>query len=626
MIGKTFGHYKILDTLGKGGMGVVYKAYDSKLERNVAIKVLSEKVLENSRAIDRFKKEAKHHAQLIHTNIVTVYGFIEEENLLGIVMEYVDGESLDKTIYRYGKLQLSDSFYIIKQVLNGLGYAHSKGYVHRDIKPSNVIVNSEGIAKIMDFGISVSVEDESSKKTGVKVGTSYYMSPEQVRGRKVDNKSDIYCTGTTFYEMLTGEPPFYYKDEDEVMRAHIETDPVPVSKKIQGIPSLIDKLISKSMAKNPEERFISCEDFYHNVDQVDLYLAKVTSDYINGRKSTKRISKPASILGTVAILLTLVGLIYFSYILVDEFFQSNQVDKYREFSIMSLFNKDIDFSALAGENLNISSNLNDIYFADEANGFAVGDNGIFLTTNDSGNTWQKSIIDSSVSLKAVYQLPSGTILTVGENSSIFAKSESLNQWEKSEVNITATFNNICFIDKDNGILIGSKGAIFRTIDAGKNWIKTSTPADQLLYDADFSSDKNGIAVGWQGTIFETRDGGYKWEAVAPFTKKYVKAIDFLDNKVAVAVCGGGEIYRTADAGETWNLLNVDVNSPLNDVQFFGESRCLIVGNKGTILYSDNWGKDWKIINSKTFVNLTSVFITENETVYITGINGTLLKF
>jgi len=626
MIGKIFGHYKIVEILGKGGMGVVYKARDTKLERDVAIKVLAESVLKKTNAVNKFKKEAKHHAQLVHANIVTVYGFIEEDNILGIVMEYANGESLDKTIYRQGRLQFGDALFVLKQVLKGLEYAHSRGFVHRDIKPSNIIVNSEGIAKIMDFGISVSVEDENSRKTGAKAGTSYYMSPEQVRGRTVNNKSDIYCLGTTLYEMLTGQPPFYYEAEDDVMRAHINEKPVPVSQKIQGMPKILDDLVKKSMEKDPVKRFANCEDFFHNADQIDMYLAKIKNEYINGKKSTKKLSKPFSILGISIIFALVAGIIYFSFLLVDEFFKTNQVDKYREFSLVTLFQKDIDLNRIKSIDVNVSVGINDILFANEETGFAVGNKGIVLETTDSGKTWQKSIPDSNSSFKSLFITQNKKVFIVGENGTLFSKDQSEKKWNKIEIKSKNTFNTIHFIDNQNGLIVGSKGEILRTSDGGKSWIKTVTPVENLLFDVDFTSKQRGIAVGWKGTFLETTDGGYKWQAVAPFTNKYIKAVDFMDDKVGIAVCGGGKIYRTNDSGKTWNLIKVDVNSPLNDVRFFDENRCLAVGNKGTVLYSDNWGKNWKIVKSGTFVNLNSIFITKNKTLYITGLNGTILKF
>lgn len=157
LLGKKIENYKIISILGKGGMGVVYKAYDTKLERYVAIKMLSSQLFSKERFVERFKREAKNQAKLSHPNIVTVFGFIEYQGILGIVMEYIDGESLEKLIYKQGRVHLYDAVYVMKQILAGIGYAHAKGFIHRDIKPSNIIFNAEGVAKIMDFGISKSL-------------------------------------------------------------------------------------------------------------------------------------------------------------------------------------------------------------------------------------------------------------------------------------------------------------------------------------------------------------------------------------------------------------------------------------------------------------------------------------
>ena len=262
LIGKVVENYKIVSTLGKGGMGIVYKAYDTKLDRYVAIKMLSPSILDKGRFIERFKREAKNQAQLSHPNIVTVYGFIEYENLLGIVMEYVQGESLESIIERRKRMNLFDAVYILRQILLGIGYAHSKGFIHRDIKPSNIILNREGVAKIMDFGISKSLFEVSHTKTGSKVGTLYYMSPEQIKGKEITHHSDIYSIGCTFYEMITGNPPFSADNEYDIMENHLKKTPVPISNLMRGIPDILDKIVNSSLSKNPISRYNSCEEFF----------------------------------------------------------------------------------------------------------------------------------------------------------------------------------------------------------------------------------------------------------------------------------------------------------------------------------------------------------------------------
>ncbi|MDP3684487.1 MAG: serine/threonine-protein kinase, partial [Ignavibacteria bacterium] len=208
MIGSIVENYKVVSVLGEGGMGIVYKAFDIKLERFVALKVLNQTGALNSNFVERFKREAKNQAKLNHPNIVSVYGFTEQNGILGIVMEYVEGETLEKLITRKCKLETKEALTILQQMLEGVGHAHSKNFIHRDIKPSNIILNKEGIVKIMDFGISKALFDKGITKTGTKIGTLLYMSPEQIRAEDPTKQSDIYSIGITLYEMLSGKTPF----------------------------------------------------------------------------------------------------------------------------------------------------------------------------------------------------------------------------------------------------------------------------------------------------------------------------------------------------------------------------------------------------------------------------------
>ena len=180
MVGAIIGNYKIISKLGEGGMGVVYKALDLKLERFCALKILNAQTAQSAQFIERFKREARNQAKLNHPNIVPVYGFIDEQGYLGIAMEFMDGETLEQVIDRKGSLELGESLDVLQQILRGVGYAHQKGFIHRDIKPSNVMINADGVAKIMDFGISKSIYEKGITKTGTKIGTLLYMSPEQI--------------------------------------------------------------------------------------------------------------------------------------------------------------------------------------------------------------------------------------------------------------------------------------------------------------------------------------------------------------------------------------------------------------------------------------------------------------
>jgi serine/threonine-protein kinase len=190
MIGKIISHYKILEKLGEGGMGVVYKAEDMKLKREVAIKFLPERVADDSSAYQRFKIEAQAAAALNHPNIATIYAIEEEDDKTFIVMEYVKGQSLKEKIDS-GVLEIDKALDIAIQISQGLAKAHEKGIIHRDIKPSNIIVSDDGVAKILDFGLAKIAEETIVTKEGTTLGTVAYMSPEQTRGEKVDNRTDI---------------------------------------------------------------------------------------------------------------------------------------------------------------------------------------------------------------------------------------------------------------------------------------------------------------------------------------------------------------------------------------------------------------------------------------------------
>ncbi len=397
LIGKIIENYKFISLLGKGGMGVVYKAQDIKLERFVAIKILSSHLIDSPRLIERFKIEAKNQAKLSHPNIVTVYGFIEYKNLLGIVMEYVEGESLDKIVYKNKRLNLGDSVYILKQVLSGIGYAHSRGFIHRDIKPSNIILNTEGVAKIMDFGISKSLFQTSFTKTGAKIGTIYYMSPEQIRGQQVTHHSDIYSLGCTLFEMLNGNPPFDSDSEYEVMEGHLKKDVPKLSKLYPELPEIIDDVIKTSLQKNPNERFQSCEEFIESLRKIDKLIALSQTTVLKRKKKNPKYVRMYSIAAFIGFIGVLLALSYFAFYQVDGLFKSGKINEFKRYSIQSIFTNEgeINFSKFQKLETNITHSINSLYFINENRGAAVGDSSLFLETFDGGNTWQQKKFESS---------------------------------------------------------------------------------------------------------------------------------------------------------------------------------------------------------------------------------------
>ncbi|MCL6495707.1 MAG: serine/threonine protein kinase, partial [Ignavibacterium sp.] len=256
MIGKRILNYQIISLLGEGGMGSVYKAYDLQLERYVAIKIINPKLIKDPHFIERFRFEAKNQAKLNHPNIVTVYGFIETREATGFVMEFVDGSTISQLINNYGRLDLIYSLRVMQQVLLAIEYAHSMGFIHRDLKPSNIIIDKNGLVKVMDFGISKSLkENQNITRLGSNIGTIYYMSPEQIKGLSTTPRTDIYSLGITLYEMLSGTVPFNFKNDYDIYEAHLKMQPQKLSTVFTDIPKEIDDLILSALNKSDRNNF-----------------------------------------------------------------------------------------------------------------------------------------------------------------------------------------------------------------------------------------------------------------------------------------------------------------------------------------------------------------------------------
>jgi len=206
--GSTFANkYQIIEELGKGGMGKVYKVLDTEVHEKIAIKLIKPEIASDKRTIDRFKNELKFARKIRHKNVCQMYDLNKEEGSYYITMEYVSGEDLKSFIHRSGQLTIGTAIKIAKQVCDGLSEAHRLGVVHRDLKSNNIMIDKEGDARIMDFGIARSLEAKGITGSGVIIGTPEYMSPEQVEGKETDQRSDIYSLGVILYEMVTGKVP-----------------------------------------------------------------------------------------------------------------------------------------------------------------------------------------------------------------------------------------------------------------------------------------------------------------------------------------------------------------------------------------------------------------------------------
>ncbi|MEN6623583.1 MAG: serine/threonine-protein kinase [Smithella sp.] len=257
----VIGQYKILEKIGEGGMGVIYKGEHSTLHQIVAIKALPSSLSSNPDIRERFLREATIQAKIFHPNIVNILNFFEFDGNYYIVMEYVDGETLESMIKRMGLIPPDRCISLFEQISVGIAFAHSRGIIHRDIKPSNIMVNVEGKVKIMDFGIAKVSGGLNLTKTGSKVGTVWYMSPEQIKGYPADVTTDIYSLGVTLFEMITGRVPFNADSEYEVMKGIVETRPSSPKIFYPYIPESMDKAILKALAKSPRDRFQSVTEF-----------------------------------------------------------------------------------------------------------------------------------------------------------------------------------------------------------------------------------------------------------------------------------------------------------------------------------------------------------------------------
>jgi eukaryotic-like serine/threonine-protein kinase len=265
---EKIGKYDVLDVLGRGGMGVVYRARDSRLGRTVAIKMLTEGFSGNADMLQRFYREASQTGALRHNNIVIVYDAGDQDGEPYIVMEYVEGEPLDRAIKREHML-LDHALTIVEQICHALAYAHRNGVIHRDIKPANVILRADGSVKLLDFGIARDETrvDTSITSTGSLVGTPPYMAPERFAGSAIDGRSDIFSAGVLLYLLLTGRLPFdgeYPALIDQIMRSH----PPPPSQLVPDCPPSLDTIVARALAKSPFDRYANADDMAMDLHEV----------------------------------------------------------------------------------------------------------------------------------------------------------------------------------------------------------------------------------------------------------------------------------------------------------------------------------------------------------------------
>ena len=317
MIGKTISHYNILEKLGEGGMGVVYKAHDTKLDRDVALKFLPSNLSTSEQDKARFVVEAKAASALNHPNILTIYDFHEEEGQSFIAMELVEGESLKAKVTeakeKGTQLPISQILGYSEQIAQGLSKAHEKGIVHRDIKSDNIMVTNDGLIKIMDFGLAKLKGKVGVTKAGSTVGTAAYMSPEQVQGEEVDEQTDIWSFGVVIHELVTGKLPFRGEHESAMMYSIMNEEPKPLRALRRETPEALEQIVTHCLQKDRTQRTKTIDEISGELSNL-RGTVPLTVRWFEPSLLWKTIKRPAVYLPLVLVLL---GLAYGSYWLID---------------------------------------------------------------------------------------------------------------------------------------------------------------------------------------------------------------------------------------------------------------------------------------------------------------------
>jgi len=260
-VGSMVGRYLTLSRVGVGGMGIVYRAHDTELNRTVALKVLPPHLGQNPEYLKRFRTEARAQARLNSPYIITLYELMEHPAGQVLVLEYVEGETLESRLRHYGPLSIAEASRIFEQALRGIEHIHQMGVVHRDLKPSNIFITRDGAVKLMDFGIARLMDNHDPSQHGTMVGTLLYISPEQINGRETDCRSDIYTLGISLFESVAGRLPFERRSDYALMHAHVQENP-PSPKEFQRrLPPKLEAVILKAIEKEPNRRFQSAAEF-----------------------------------------------------------------------------------------------------------------------------------------------------------------------------------------------------------------------------------------------------------------------------------------------------------------------------------------------------------------------------
>ena len=316
MIGKTVSHYKIIEKLGEGGMGVVYKAQDTKLKRTVALKFLAPELTRDEQIKERFTQEAIAASALQHHNICTIHEIdTTDDGQMFICMDYYEGKTLKEKI-ECGPLKLKEVIDIAMQTADGLSKAHERGIVHRDIKPANILITDDGVVKIVDFGLAKLAGQTKLTKVSTTIGTAAYMSPEQTKGEEVDQRTDIWSLGVVMYEMITGKLPFQGEYEQAMMFCIVNEEPAPMTALRTGVPVGLERIVNSAISKPLEIRCQNMEDLKVDLERLEKDLESGVSSGPKTMSATTKDKSKKSIasrtirvlIGSIAVILLIFGM------------------------------------------------------------------------------------------------------------------------------------------------------------------------------------------------------------------------------------------------------------------------------------------------------------------------------
>ena len=283
--------YQILKELGRGGMGIVFQAHDKQLREQVAIKILSPILSTNSEALERMKREVSAARRVTHPNVIRIHDIFETGGLNYVSMEYFHGSNLKEVIRKNGAMSMIEGFQIAAQICDGVEAAHKQGVIHRDLKSQNIIVDAAGQLKIIDFGLASTTHAEGMTATGLIMGTPEYMAPEQVAGKKVDERADLYSIGIILYELFTGSVPFTGESAIAIGFKQIKENPVTPSERNKSISPELDQIIHKLLEKNPADRYRSVSELKKDLERIfssEIPAAQKDSTALRQVQSTRQ--------------------------------------------------------------------------------------------------------------------------------------------------------------------------------------------------------------------------------------------------------------------------------------------------------------------------------------------------